>query len=556
VFASVEESPLVQAADLVHVARSHINKLFGVPSEADPITLAESAFPRVNVTIRTRGQVRGSMSGNGESLHVQLIDAVERSATDTRFSGPIVRSDLKELTLEVWLQVSAEEIPLQIRAAENAFVLGEEGIEVQFGRSFAYYKPSVALTSGFSTCQEMLNALCRKAGIASDAWRDPDCQIRKTLWIHVSEQPNGNVMQMRMLRPITSTVTQQAKQSLEEGISYFLANQHIDGSISYKYNPLTDVSKREATNPVRASGCAYAIALAASSSYITDANKATNCAIRAVDNILRNSVDDLNGGCYISESKSLPGGKLGSTALLLLSITSPSLRSLYGDRIPGLLTAIKSLQADSGLFRCVFGSAETSESQINFFPGQALLALVTEASAGDESCRYAYRVAFEPYRKHFRSSPATAFVGWQAEVWSRAAILDHNSEYADFVFEQIDWLLQFQIRQDGSHHNGGFSWNGRAPNYSSIVYTEAIARAAILASEVDMDRFTRYRDAHRVGIDFCSKLRLVTEQSLFFAKPHRALGGVVTSLSNFEVRSDIVQHSISLALATLDLQRI
>lgn len=177
-----------------------------------------------------------------------------------------------------------------------------------------------------------------------------------------------------------------------------------------------------------------------------------------------------------------------------------------------------------------------------------------KATQGDESCRRYYRKAFVAYRDYFRKSPTTAFVGWHADAWSRAAILDANSEYAEFVFEQIDWVLQFQInggRQSLIH--GGFSWNGNSPGYSSIVYTEAIARGAALAYQYGDARWLKYREAFQAGMTFCSRLRLIPEQSIFFPHPQRAMGGMTTSISNFAVRSDVVQHSITLALTALEI---
>jgi hypothetical protein len=148
-------------------------------------------------------------------------------------------------------------------------------------------------------------------------------------------------------------------------------------------------------------------------------------------------------------------------------------------------------------------------------------------------------------------------VGWHADAWSRAALLDSNQEYAEFVFEQIDWLLQFQLQsQDRPFTSGGFSWNGKPPGYSSIVYTEALARGTALAHKCGDKRWLKYGDAFRAGMAFCSRLRLTSEQSIFFPDPERAIGGMATSLSDFEVRSDVVQHAITLGLAALDIMEL
>jgi AMMECR1 domain-containing protein len=555
--ATPEVIPLqTDLAGLLPVARQHLHWLFGESAAVEADHFLDPPLPRVNVTLRCQGAVRGSMSGVGETLREQLLDAVYRSSRDTRFSGSIVKADLQNISLEVWLQTSAEPIPLGERGNSDVIQLGQDGVEVSRGSASAYYKPSVALTSQFETPQEMFSALCQKANLPADAWKEFSCALRRTSWVHFCETPDGSVVELYALRvnkplPITKDVM---VEWATQCVSYFINNQYSDGSFCYQYRPFKDTAKRKPTNPVRASGCAYAMAEAASSQHLESNPEAIECAAHAIEEILRRSTPLDTGGSYISDSQSRsPHGKLGTTALLLLALLTPAFRIRYAKEIEQLLTAIKNAQLSSGLLECTFGATQGTDSQINFFPGQALLALVLRAAQGDESCKAHYRRAFAPYREHFRKSPTTAFIGWQVDVWARAALLDENAEYADFAFEQVDWMLQYQVRGDQRQlTSGGFSWNGKPPYYSSIVYTEAIARAADLAYRLGDPRWPGYRAAFRAGLRFCSRLRLTEEQSVFFPHPRRAIGGMATTLSNFEVRSDVIQHSITLALAALN----
>jgi hypothetical protein len=124
------------------------------------------------------------------------------------------------------------------------------------------------------------------------------------------------------------------------------------------------------------------------------------------------------------------------------------------------------------------------------------------------------------------------------------------------VFEQVDWLLGFQITECG-RGIGGFARNGKQPGYSSLVYTEAVLRAAQLAlRRGEYDRFVRYRSASIAGLQFCSELRLVREQEVFFPFSKRCIGGITTSLTNFVVRSDMVQHAITMIGAALEVPEV
>jgi len=541
---------------IIAAARRHLCFLLGESDAVDLNILQGPSLPRVNVTLRTSGMLRGSMSGCGDTFREQLLDAVYRSSRDSRFTGSIVTSDIHNVSVEVWLQLSADTIPLEQRENPDAIHLGQDGVDVEQGTASAYYKPSVALTSHFTTPQDMFSALCKKANLPPDAWKMADCRLRRSSWIHLCETPGGKFIELNALRVNKSpAITLETMvEWAERCVSYFKENQYTDGSFCYLYRPFSNSERRGATNPVRESGCAYAMAEAASSPHLSYDPNTVMSAKRAIAAILRRSIQLETGGSYIADSLAkTANGKLGTTALALLALLTPEFRESHNHEIDKLLIGIKSAQMNNGLFEGGFGQRDTSVSEINFFPGQALLALVKRAEQGDVSCRDIYRRSFVPHRDHFRKSPATAFVGWQADVWTRAALLDSNHEYAEFVFEQIDWLLQFQLHPDSDHlSSGGFSWNGKPPQYSSIVYTEAVARGVDLAYRLGDSRWTRYKEAFQAGIRFCSRLRLTEEQSIFFPHPTRAIGGMALSLSDFEVRSDVVQHTITLALAVLE----
>lgn len=436
--------------------------------------------------------------------------------------------------------------------------LGFDGAEVRQGQKGAYYKPSVGLTSGFVTPQDMFSQLCRKAALSESSWQEGTCDLFRTSWIHVTDSGGSSKLRMKGLR--VENVPDLTPKSMidwaKRGADYLKRNQHSDGGFCYLYNPLLNTAVRAQADAVRAAGCAYAVAEAASSPHLAGDGDLAECARRAMLAIYKRSRDLASGGRYVpdgEDNSETPLGKLGATALLAAGMLCPGFYHQYRTQADALVLALKHAQREKdGLFECVFGLQESTHTSINFFPGEALVALARKASLGDESCREHYRRAFSPYRLHFRNSPSTAFVGWHADVWSRAAVLDRNCEYADFVFEQLDWLLDLQVREDDLTFGGFVPPGEHEPSASSIVFTEAIARGASLAREVGDRRWPRYRDSFLSGLIFCSRLRIVVEQSPFLPDPARSMGGVTRSLTNFRVRSDMVQHLITLALAALD----
>jgi hypothetical protein len=116
------------------------------------------------------------------------------------------------------------------------------------------------------------------------------------------------------------------------------------------------------------------------------------------------------------------------------------------------------------------------------------------------------------YRARFRAQPATAFVSWQVEAWSRYAqwavgadgpVTPDARQCGDFVFDMADWLIQFQIRPAASHPDltGGYAAQDRKPGFSTATYTEAMIRAFSLAQRfAEAERAARYRQASLSGL--------------------------------------------------------
>ncbi len=362
----------VDLASLVAMARAHLYSLFDDQLPLVTKSPSSPALARVNVTLRTVGNIRGSMSSKGGTLIEQVLDAVFKASRDHRFSGSIVRADLEKVSIEVWLQLSSELISLEEREASEPIRLGQEGVKVEQGTAFAYYKPSVAITSNFSTAQELFGGVCKKAGLPQDAWKDSSCILRKTTWIHLCETPHREVTQMAALRPASnlfSITTDNLVEWVRGCTSYLKWNQHIDGSFCHRYRPLANETRKGSTNPVRASGCVYAIAAAASSAFLDSDADIKRCADHAADAILRRLTQLKNGSYFVADSVGGQSGKLGTSALYLLALLTPALREKYAHEADELLAAIKTSQSSDGFFECVFGGQESGSSQINFFPG-------------------------------------------------------------------------------------------------------------------------------------------------------------------------------------------
>jgi hypothetical protein len=245
-------------------------------------------------------------------------------------------------------------------------------------------------------------------------------------------------------------------------------------------------------------------------------------------------------------------GKLGTVALLAVALSQSSMCSdIHADTLTQLLRTVASAQQLDGTFRCCIGRDDEQQVGQEFYPGQALLALAANTARDTSAIDRCLR-AFWPYRAHFRAKPNTGFVLWHVDAWSRLALLTRDGHVIEFVFELVDWILQFQHGRN-SHElfRGGFR---DTPGVSSCVFGEAVVRALALAHAVgDRARVERYRVAVIAALSFCSRLRIGPDQRPFLPDPDRADGGVTTNLSTLMVRCDHVQHLMTFAAAALDV---
>jgi AMMECR1 domain-containing protein len=516
--------------------------------ECDASRLDLPPAPRVNVTLRNAGTVRGSMSATGSTLGRQIVRAAYRAALDSRFDGPLTRCELPHTTIEVWIQIASSEISHSARFEKNAILLGIEGVEIEGRGKTAYYKPSVPITSGNKTITALLEALCKKARLEKDAWRDSDIALRKTQWISVHPEPNGlaesGARPAEPAAPLSSWIAESA--------TFLIRNQDVSGDTAYFYNPIAGRLVPKRMNLVRASGCLFALARVLEAAPLLDLGREVVGGVyQMARGILRRTSLVGKGERIVPEQSGEEPAKLGATALLAAALGLDPLRTHFPQEYGELYRSIVLAQKADGRFCTRLGETQERPREIDFFPGQALLVLALEAERGNADALARCQKAYAPYAQHFRTAPASAFVGWNVDVWTRLARLTQERAYADFAFEQADWLLQLQVRDSRDPREvGGFVRSGNPPGFSSIVFLEATVRALELAVEMgEGERVERYSESVRLGLQFCRRLRLEETPSILLGDPMRCRGGVALSLVDRTVRCDVVQHFITLCLA-------
>jgi len=167
-----------QKQTLLKVARDTVEAVI----KAEPTETPQSDDPELNapcgcfVTLKNQGRLRGCIGRFiSDSPLIELIaEMAKASATsDPRFfADPITAGELDQLDVEISVlsPLKRTDEPLSLR-------LGIDGIYIKRGHMSGCFLPQVATETGWSK-EEFLSYCCaHKAGLAPDAWREPETEV-------------------------------------------------------------------------------------------------------------------------------------------------------------------------------------------------------------------------------------------------------------------------------------------------------------------------------------------------------------------------------------------
>ena len=122
----------------------------------------------VFVTLKQKGELRGCIGRIiGDEPLVNLTGAmtIQSAFNDSRFP-PLTAAELNLTEIEISVLTPMKEVA---RAAD--IVVGRDGVLLSKGGSSAVFLPQVATEQGWNR-EEMLDHLCRKAGLAAGSWKE------------------------------------------------------------------------------------------------------------------------------------------------------------------------------------------------------------------------------------------------------------------------------------------------------------------------------------------------------------------------------------------------
>ncbi len=144
------------------------------PVPASELTAELCAPHAAFVTLKKHGELRGCIGKMDFSrpLWENVISAAVASALDDPRFEPVRPEELPELRVEI----SVLEPPVELKRIED-YDAQRHGIIIEKGYRHALLLPKVAQEQGWDE-RRTLEALCWKAGLPSDAWREPDARLQ------------------------------------------------------------------------------------------------------------------------------------------------------------------------------------------------------------------------------------------------------------------------------------------------------------------------------------------------------------------------------------------
>lgn len=332
-------------------------------------------------------------------------------------------------------------------------------------------------------------------------------------------------------------------QSLKAALHWYENN--IDpktGLFDYAYYPVTDTTSKF-NNHIRQLATIWVYAETSEFLKNNSYNKLTKTYL---DTYLKNKQTRGNYS-YLLINKESP---IALNAFLILTL----LHTDYPDKnnlLTGFANGIIKMQQTNGSFQTDF--IKHNPRAIDYYPGEAMLALM-QLYEKFKNPLYLKAVlkAFPYYRSYWKNNKNTAFIPWQTQAYTLAYTYTQKQEFADFIFEMNDWLIDNNQITHSPYPDeiGGFPKDN--PSNDTALSLEGITDAYMLAKKIkDTNHEIKYKTSILSGIRYVLQTQATYDNTYYARNKLRAVGGFYRSLNEYEQRIDMTQHAARAVMKTL-----
>lgn len=496
----------------------------------------------------------GYLSAGGVGRFGPIVEATREAAlmaVETLKPEPPEPDVLRVMTIDIEAAGPAEAVPYSgdwtaEGALRHLVEPGVHGLAFLGPRAIRRVYPSKLLHTDL-TQHEMLAALAQTLSMVPAEITETRLErFRSTHWFEAGSGAEIRSLHRGLIVLPISEVRPDRLAEATARIAEYLAYRQLDsGLFSYQFEPGND-RYVEGGSPLAHAGATAALAMHAKVSGRSASKSAAELGIRFHLQGLTAS-QQLDDAAFIATADG--ENKLGLTALVALALAEHPEPQAYADTRLRLAKGMLSLQRPSGMFLTAFPPAVRLNEQ-DYFPGEALLALAAEqAIQPSDEIVAAFDKAIEFYRVYFRARRSPALVPWQVQAFARMGHLTGRSDFAEYVFELTDWLLEEQLTGENCPWPellGGISPTSPGePDISTALYLQAASDALLLARDRgEAPRIRKYELAVRAAARFVMQLQVRPEEVYFVRSPRDAVYGVRGGPALNRLRIDYCQHAL------------
>jgi AMMECR1 domain-containing protein len=498
------------------------------------------------------------VGGPGPVVYCVTQAASVAAAALQRSDASISAGDVAGMSLEI--EIAGMPVPIQfdgdwtaVGVLSDVVEPGVHGVIVIGKNKGRRVYPSELIWRGFEL-HEALEGLAQATQI--DPKKNKDTKLERFATIHWV-QPRSGADALQLVRGMVyqgdDTVSLQGvSRAIDQLLEYSLYRQRRDGRFSYEFRPGADVYS-DKDHLLRQLFATASVSYCAKVTGRDAARAAADLSLAYHRQGLAPLVG-VDGAAFMATADQ--DNPLGATALMCLALAVHPQPEKYAAVRKQLVLGMLSLQRESGMFLTAFPPSVKLNEQ-DYFPGEALFALASEyALSRSPEILAAFDRALGFYREYFRANRSPAFLSWQVQAFALMAEQTDRRDFADFVFELADPIVDAQLTNSPWPELYGavkFGRNEQA-GAATAANLSAVCDALVLARKFgDRERELRYVNVVRGGVRFVMQLQFREAEAFFVRSPRDVLGGVRTSPSLNRLRIDHAFHGL---IALLKARRV
>jgi orotate phosphoribosyltransferase/AMMECR1 domain-containing protein len=190
-----------------------------------------------------------------------------------------------------------------------------------------------------------------------------------------------------------------------------------------------------------------------------------------------------------------------------------------------------------------------STTDADHLPGELLLALARYSDTTGHALDLDWSGIRSWYQRRFLLLRPWGLSYWHCQAWTEIAQLTGDDSHLGFVFEMADWMVEQQLRADGSF----FTDMAPSPSWHTACPAAGIVEAWRAALRVgDAERGRRYRASWDDATRFLDRLIVRDDDAYWMPRPEIAVGGIRATPASFEQRVDSTSETLQALLRGLE----